>query len=135
MDAKETLYELQMERFEVFKTQDPENEHFDGVFEFNGKKLYANKFMICSISSTFNSMLSKRWTKPDEPIIIQEYSYDDFKQLLTFIYSGECSLTADNIFAMVDIAEFYGILLLKKYCEEFLADVKLDAKNVFGYRE
>uniref|UniRef100_A0AC34FV76 BTB domain-containing protein n=1 Tax=Panagrolaimus sp. ES5 TaxID=591445 RepID=A0AC34FV76_9BILA len=131
MTAHQVLYEMQMERFEVFKTQDPENEHFDVVFEIKGKKLYANKFMICSISSTFNSMLSKRWMLKDEPIPIQEYSYDDFKQLLTFIYSGECSLTAGNIFAMVDIAEFYGIKTLKKVAENFITNLAMDIKNVF----
>uniref|UniRef100_A0AC34F0V7 BTB domain-containing protein n=1 Tax=Panagrolaimus sp. ES5 TaxID=591445 RepID=A0AC34F0V7_9BILA len=130
MNAKQTLYDFQMERFRVFQAKDPENGYFDVVFEIDGKKLYANKFMICLISPTFESMFSERWTKPNEPIPIQNYSFNDFKEFLTFIYSGKCQFTADNITSMVDIAEFYGIKALKHACEEFLSTIELNLTNI-----
>uniref|UniRef100_A0AC34G1I7 BTB domain-containing protein n=1 Tax=Panagrolaimus sp. ES5 TaxID=591445 RepID=A0AC34G1I7_9BILA len=120
-----------MERIEAFKAQNPENEDFDVVFDFNGKKLYANKFTLCPVSTTFKSMLSDRWTKPDEPIEIKDYTFEDFKEFLTFFYSGSCELTDENIFSMVDMAEFYNITVFKEICEEFLTQMKLNLFNVY----
>uniref|UniRef100_A0A914YTC1 BTB domain-containing protein n=1 Tax=Panagrolaimus superbus TaxID=310955 RepID=A0A914YTC1_9BILA len=100
MNAQEILYKFQMEKFEIFKSQDPENGKFDVVFEIDGKKLYANKYMLCTTSTTLESMLSDRWTKSNEPIPLHGHTFEDFKEFLTFLYSGKCSLTDNSIFAM-----------------------------------
>uniref|UniRef100_A0AC34EZE6 BTB domain-containing protein n=1 Tax=Panagrolaimus sp. ES5 TaxID=591445 RepID=A0AC34EZE6_9BILA len=130
-EEKENLYELQMERFKVFKAQIPDPEKSDIVFDFHGKNLYAHKFMISTISPTFDSMLASRWAKPNEPVQIRDYSFDDFKEFLTFIYSGKCQFTDENIFIMVDIAEFYGVGVFKKACDKYLEKIELNLNNVF----
>uniref|UniRef100_A0A914QAD2 BTB domain-containing protein n=1 Tax=Panagrolaimus davidi TaxID=227884 RepID=A0A914QAD2_9BILA len=135
MDAKQILYKFQMERFEIFKFQNLENGKFDVTFEICGKKLHSHRFIICPFSTTLDSMLSERWTKPNEPVKIDGYSFDDFNEFLTFIYSGNCKLTNENIFSMVDIAEFFGVKLFKIYCEKFLTKMKFDSNNVFDFRE
>uniref|UniRef100_A0A914PV01 BTB domain-containing protein n=1 Tax=Panagrolaimus davidi TaxID=227884 RepID=A0A914PV01_9BILA len=129
MGAEKIIYNFQIQRFEVFKTQDVENGKFDVAFEIDGKTLYAHKAILCLISTTLDSMLSERWIKPNEPVRIDEYSYDDFKELLNFIYSGDCELNDANIVAIVDMAEFYGIQALKGVCEEYLIDF-VDCNNV-----
>uniref|UniRef100_A0AC34FQK7 BTB domain-containing protein n=1 Tax=Panagrolaimus sp. ES5 TaxID=591445 RepID=A0AC34FQK7_9BILA len=135
MNADKNFRQLHMETLELFKNQDVENGDFDVVFELNGKEIYANKFMLSSASPTFKSMLSGRWTKPDEPVIIKDYSFEEFKEFLTFLYAGECSLTPDNIFAMVDMAEFYGVNVFKKACEIYLKNYFLNLTNVFQLLE
>uniref|UniRef100_A0A914QLS0 BTB domain-containing protein n=1 Tax=Panagrolaimus davidi TaxID=227884 RepID=A0A914QLS0_9BILA len=132
MSAERIHYELSMEAVEAFKAQDHENGYFDVVFEIQGEKLYAHKLKICPVSSTFKSMLSERWTKePNELIKIEEYSYDDFKEFLTFIYSGKCQLTNQNIVTMVDIAEYYGVQVFKTICEKFLTKMELTLENIY----
>uniref|UniRef100_A0A914PLF3 BTB domain-containing protein n=1 Tax=Panagrolaimus davidi TaxID=227884 RepID=A0A914PLF3_9BILA len=131
MNPQQIIYNFQMERFEIFKTQNPDIAKFDVAFDIGGKILYAHKFILYPISSTFEAMLSDRWTKSDDPIKIEGYLYDDFKQFLTFLYSGQCELSHDNIFAMVDIAEFFGVVAFKDFCEEFLVQSKFTLDNVF----
>uniref|UniRef100_A0A914QHI8 BTB domain-containing protein n=1 Tax=Panagrolaimus davidi TaxID=227884 RepID=A0A914QHI8_9BILA len=130
MGAKEIIYNFQMQRFEVFKTQDVENGKFDVTFQIDGKPLYAHKAILCLISPTFDSMLSDRWRKPDELVKIDEYSYDAFKELLNFIYSGDCELNGATIDDIIDMAEFYRIQALKDVCEEYLSEYLLCSETI-----
>uniref|UniRef100_A0A914Q187 BTB domain-containing protein n=1 Tax=Panagrolaimus davidi TaxID=227884 RepID=A0A914Q187_9BILA len=86
--------------------------------------------MLCRVSPTFKSMLSNQLTLYDEPIFVENYTLEDFKEFLTFIYSGKCQLTNENIFAMVDIAEFYCVPSFKTICEEFLTKTELALGNI-----
>uniref|UniRef100_A0A914QKJ5 BTB domain-containing protein n=1 Tax=Panagrolaimus davidi TaxID=227884 RepID=A0A914QKJ5_9BILA len=112
------ICEMQNERYQIFKSQDLEKGKFDVVFEVEGKKLYAIKFMLTSVSETMASMLSDRWLNKDEVVKIQTYSYDNFYQFLCFLYTGKCELTYENVFELVDMAEFYGVSSFKKYCDK-----------------
>uniref|UniRef100_A0A914PQZ7 BTB domain-containing protein n=1 Tax=Panagrolaimus davidi TaxID=227884 RepID=A0A914PQZ7_9BILA len=118
-----------MECFEIFKAQNPED--FDVAFEIDGKKLYADKSRLTKISPTFKSMLSDRWISKDETVKIETYGYKNFKEFITFIYSGECSLNNKNIFDMIDIAEFYGVKTFKNACVEYLSKMEYISENVF----
>uniref|UniRef100_A0A914QBW3 BTB domain-containing protein n=1 Tax=Panagrolaimus davidi TaxID=227884 RepID=A0A914QBW3_9BILA len=113
----------------AFKSQDPEL--FDIIFDFDGKKLYADKLSLSNISSTFESMLSDRWISKNDSIKIKTYKYDDFKELITFIYSGKCIITNENIYTILDISEFYQIEDLKKICDKYLSEIELNLSNVF----
>uniref|UniRef100_A0A914PP13 BTB domain-containing protein n=1 Tax=Panagrolaimus davidi TaxID=227884 RepID=A0A914PP13_9BILA len=129
MNPMENLYEMQLQIFEAFKAQNPEM--FDVVFEIEGKKLYAEKLRLSIVSTTFNSMLSDRWISKNDVIPIKDYSFNDFKEFLTFIYSGECQLSDKNILTMIDIAEFYQVNSFKKYCDYYMSNVEHNLKNVF----
>uniref|UniRef100_A0A914PU36 BTB domain-containing protein n=1 Tax=Panagrolaimus davidi TaxID=227884 RepID=A0A914PU36_9BILA len=129
MTAKDIVYEMQQQIAEVFESQNPEL--FDVVFEIDGKKLYAHKFRLSLISSTFNSMLSDRWISKNDAIKIESCKYDNFKEFIKFLYSGECQLSDENILTMIDIAEFYQVNSFKKYCDEYLSKITLNMENIF----
>uniref|UniRef100_A0A914PSL9 BTB domain-containing protein n=1 Tax=Panagrolaimus davidi TaxID=227884 RepID=A0A914PSL9_9BILA len=120
--------ELQMKRLKIFNAQDPETGAFDVVFDIDGEDLYAHQFMICPVSSTFNSMLSRRKSK--EPIQIENHSYKDFKEFITFFYSGKCELTERNIESLINMAQFYCVEELKVICDEYLIEI-LDFENIY----
>uniref|UniRef100_A0A914QRD0 BTB domain-containing protein n=1 Tax=Panagrolaimus davidi TaxID=227884 RepID=A0A914QRD0_9BILA len=121
---------MQQERFEIFKSQDPEDEHFDVTFEIGGKTLLANKLLLTSSSEYMNALLSERWTKKDEPVKIDDYSYDNFYEFLRFLYLGSCDLTNENVFKLIDLAECYGVKRFKNYCENFLSRMKYDIESI-----
>uniref|UniRef100_A0A914PNE9 BTB domain-containing protein n=1 Tax=Panagrolaimus davidi TaxID=227884 RepID=A0A914PNE9_9BILA len=121
---------MQQERFKTFKLQDPANEHFDVTFEIEGRKLYANKFILTSVSETMASMLSDRWIKKDEVVTIEAYSYDNFYQFIHFLYTGGCDLTNENVFKLVDMAEFYDVPFLKEFCEKFLSFIIYNVETI-----
>uniref|UniRef100_A0A914QI22 BTB domain-containing protein n=1 Tax=Panagrolaimus davidi TaxID=227884 RepID=A0A914QI22_9BILA len=113
----------------AFKSQDPEL--FDIVFDFDGKKLYADKLILSINSLTFKSMLSDRWISKNDSIKIETYKFDDFKELLTFIYSGKCNITNENIFTILDMSEFYQIKDLKELCDKYLSKMEWNLTNIF----
>uniref|UniRef100_A0A914XVA5 BTB domain-containing protein n=1 Tax=Panagrolaimus superbus TaxID=310955 RepID=A0A914XVA5_9BILA len=127
---------LQLQKFDLFESQNKETGHFDVTFEIDKKFLHAHKFALAAASKTFQTQFSKRWTEKvndDEPIKIQNYSYEEFLQLLCFLYSGVCKLTSDNVFSLTDMGEFYDLPLLKEYCDKFMSKLKndVDIDNVY----
>uniref|UniRef100_A0A914NYD3 BTB domain-containing protein n=1 Tax=Panagrolaimus davidi TaxID=227884 RepID=A0A914NYD3_9BILA len=128
MKSHDYINELQPQLEAAFKSQDAEL--LNVVFDIEGKKIYADKLILSIKSSTFKSMLSDRWISKNDSIKVETYKYEDFKELLTFIYSGECNITNENIFAILDMAEFYQIEHLKKLCDEYLSKMELNLSNV-----
>uniref|UniRef100_A0AC35GQD6 BTB domain-containing protein n=1 Tax=Panagrolaimus sp. PS1159 TaxID=55785 RepID=A0AC35GQD6_9BILA len=84
-----------------------ESQKIDVVFDIGGKKLYADKLRFTLASTTFESMFSDRWSYKNDEIPIKDYSFNDFKGCLLFIYSDKSNLNDGNIMAMLDMAEFY----------------------------
>uniref|UniRef100_A0A914Q0V4 BTB domain-containing protein n=1 Tax=Panagrolaimus davidi TaxID=227884 RepID=A0A914Q0V4_9BILA len=122
------------ERYQIIKSQDYENGAFDLTFDVEGKQIHAHKFMLLSASEVFKRMVSDTWNN-GESIKIEAYSYNDFYELLTFLYSGECSLTDENIFVMVDLSEFYQIKALQRKCDVYLSQKKYTKENVLIFFE
>lgn len=83
-----------------------------------------------AVSETFKAMLSDRWTSRDTPIVIHDYCYNDFKELLMYLYSGKCRVNRDNIFGILDMAEYYNILSLKAMCDRYLSKAAIDVQNI-----
>uniref|UniRef100_A0A914RAU0 BTB domain-containing protein n=1 Tax=Panagrolaimus davidi TaxID=227884 RepID=A0A914RAU0_9BILA len=135
--SQNNAYQLQLQRYEIFKEQNPETGNFDLTLEFvDGKKLYVHKFFIISVSETLNAMLSDRWSKNDDRAVkIEAYSSDNFFQFLSFLYSGDCDLTDENIFQLTDMAEFYGIQTLRDFCDSYLSKMECILENFFDMLE
>uniref|UniRef100_A0A914PQW4 BTB domain-containing protein n=1 Tax=Panagrolaimus davidi TaxID=227884 RepID=A0A914PQW4_9BILA len=117
---QQNIYKLQQEKLKLFQSQNPEIGHYDVIFDFDGKLLYANKYVLVTSSETLNAWLSDRWTKDENPVKIETYTFDIFYQFCSFLYCGNCKVTKENTFQLVDAAEFFGIELLKNHCEKFI---------------
>uniref|UniRef100_A0A914Q3Q6 BTB domain-containing protein n=1 Tax=Panagrolaimus davidi TaxID=227884 RepID=A0A914Q3Q6_9BILA len=133
MESKNFLEQIQRKFNDAFKSQN--SELFDVVFEIEGKKLYADKLRLSLISTTFKSMLSNRWISKNDAIKIETYKFDDFKEMLTFFYSGKCNITNENVFTILDMSEFYQIEDLKELCDEYLSKMELNLTYIFQLLE
>uniref|UniRef100_A0A914PEN4 BTB domain-containing protein n=1 Tax=Panagrolaimus davidi TaxID=227884 RepID=A0A914PEN4_9BILA len=131
--AESYLSKMHQERFNIFKSQNPENEHFDVTFDIDGKTILANKLLSASASEYMNYLLSDRWTGNGEAVKIDDYCYDDFYQFLCFLYIGYCKLNGENIFPLIDISECYEhqVMAQKDIEEGEIFNVLNDVKDEF----
>uniref|UniRef100_A0AC34FAQ3 BTB domain-containing protein n=1 Tax=Panagrolaimus sp. ES5 TaxID=591445 RepID=A0AC34FAQ3_9BILA len=136
LTLQNNVYKMQLQRYEIFKAQDPETGDFDFTLEFGEKKIYIHKFVVTPVSETLNAMFSVRWNKTgNNKMVIHDYSYDEFFQFICFIYSGGCDLTKENIFELTDMAEFYGVQTLKEYCDYFLSKIRYEKETFYNMVE
>uniref|UniRef100_A0A914Q601 BTB domain-containing protein n=1 Tax=Panagrolaimus davidi TaxID=227884 RepID=A0A914Q601_9BILA len=119
-------------RYEMFKSQNQENGFFDVTFEVEGKLIYAHKFMLASVSEVLERMVSNTWNNA-ETIKIEAYSFNDFFEFLTFVYSEKCKIDDENVFSMVDISEFYQVNELQIKCDKFLSQKEYTEENILLY--
>uniref|UniRef100_A0A914PSJ0 BTB domain-containing protein n=1 Tax=Panagrolaimus davidi TaxID=227884 RepID=A0A914PSJ0_9BILA len=117
-------------RFELFQSQDLQNGLFDVAFIIGGKMIYAHKFILGSASSTLKEKLLLRMRlQNNDPIIIDDCSYGDFYDFLTFLYSGSCDLKDKNLFSIADISDKYNVKQLERRCTDYLTNAEYCSKN------
>uniref|UniRef100_A0A914QA96 BACK domain-containing protein n=1 Tax=Panagrolaimus davidi TaxID=227884 RepID=A0A914QA96_9BILA len=79
-------------------------------------------------------MLFGPWSSK-KPIPISTCLYEDFKEMLTFLYTGNCELSTENVVALVDLAQSYELESLKTHCDNFLMATEVTAENALKYLE
>lgn len=97
------------------------------------QQLHAHSFILWSISDIFKPTLLSPSASNNEPIRISQFTYEDFKEFISFFYLGTCQLTLDNVMSLVHLADFYNVDILKKLCDDFLikSAEKSDALKVY----
>uniref|UniRef100_A0A914R1U0 BTB domain-containing protein n=1 Tax=Panagrolaimus davidi TaxID=227884 RepID=A0A914R1U0_9BILA len=121
-------------RYVVFKSQNRAEGFFDVTFDVEGKLIHAHKYMLSTVSDVLLRMISGTWNN-GETIKIETYSFNDFYEFLTFLYSGNCKLNDENILTMVDLSEFYQVKVLQQKCDEYLSHKEYTNENVLTYFE
>uniref|UniRef100_A0AC34FIH9 BTB domain-containing protein n=1 Tax=Panagrolaimus sp. ES5 TaxID=591445 RepID=A0AC34FIH9_9BILA len=134
--AQSNVYKMQLQRYEIFKSQDGEKGHFDVTFMVGGKKIFANKHVLASISEPLNTMLSNRWFKNEDSVVeIKTCHYAGFHQFLCFVYSGKCMVTEENVFQLIDLAQSYDFCILKNFCDTFLSNIEYNVRKAYKMLE
>ena len=55
--------------------------------------------------------------------------------MLIFLYTGNCTITPENVMALVDLGQAYELSSLKTHCDQFLATTEVSADNALKYLE
>ena len=90
------------------------------------QSLYAHKTILWPISKVFEQTFHGVWGTSKPFIHITAYSYDDFKEFLTYFYIEKCRISRENVVAIVDLSEYYHVESLKEKCDSFLSKMEIN---------
>uniref|UniRef100_A0A914Z2N5 BTB domain-containing protein n=1 Tax=Panagrolaimus superbus TaxID=310955 RepID=A0A914Z2N5_9BILA len=125
---------LNNHRYKYFCDQNIEEGHFDVTFQFDNQQLFAHSFILWPTSKVFEKTLFGPLAHKG-PIPVLRHSFEDFKEFLTFMYLGKCTITMENVMALVNLGEFYEVKLLKDQCDEFLTQSSTKIEKVLKVYE
>jgi len=101
----------------------------DVTFIVEGKPLYGHKAILASRCEYFASFYSSGMKDAlEKEVVVSNYSYKAFRELLHFIYTDECQVGAHLAAELISAAEFYRLVRLKALMELILSK-SIDVDN------
>ncbi|ESP01462.1 hypothetical protein LOTGIDRAFT_82889, partial [Lottia gigantea] len=95
----------------------------DLVLVVDGKYLRCHRFVLAAISPYFHGRLfNGQRESVTEKLFVNAASVKIVHQVLDFIYTGSCKLTAKNSEELLKTASLFGIKSLRDKCDTFLSD-------------
>ncbi|CAB3984990.1 BTB POZ domain-containing 6-like [Paramuricea clavata] len=98
------------------------------------KTFYAHKYVLGTSSAVFHAMFYGGLAVKNSIVHLSDTNEESLEQFLRFLYTEECTLTADNVVAIMYLAQKYIIPLLNKKCVNFLLE-NLNLENVLDVLE
>ena len=102
--------------------------------EGSDKTFYAHKYVLSTSSAVFNAMFYGGLAVKDSIVHLSDTNEESLEQFLRFLYTEECTLTADNVVAIMYLAQKYIIPSLNEKCVNFLLE-NLNPENVLDVLE
>ena len=90
----------------------------------------AHKFVLAISSPVFEAMFYGQMAEKGEEVELPDTDSHTLLEFLRFVYCDEVNLTADNVRAVLYLADKYDVPPLKKKCVRFLEDT-IDTESVF----
>jgi hypothetical protein len=97
--------------------------------EGSDKTFYAHKYVLGTGSAVFHAMFYGGLAVKDSIVHLSDAGEESLEQFLRFLYTEECTLTADNVVAIIYLAKKYIIPSLNEKCVNFLLE-NLNSENV-----
>jgi hypothetical protein len=98
------------------------------------KTFYAHKYVLGTSSAVFHAMFYGGLAVKNSIVHLSDTDEESLEQFLRFLYTEECTLTADNVASIMYLAQKYIIPLLNKKCVNFLLE-NLNLENVLDVLE
>lgn len=92
----------------------------DVVFQIGDETFPAHKIMLASVSPVFEKMFSDQMTNIMNIIEVAETDPNIFKELLSFIYTGEVKNLQSMSFGLYELANKYDMPRLQLICEDYM---------------
>ncbi|CAB4015358.1 BTB POZ domain-containing 6-like [Paramuricea clavata] len=102
--------------------------------EGSDKIFYAHKYVLSTSSAVFHAMFYGGLAVEDSIVHLSDTNEESLEQFLRFLYTEECTLTADNVVATMYLAKKYIIPSLNVKCVNFLLE-NLNPENVLDVLE
>ncbi|CAB3984989.1 BTB POZ domain-containing 6-like, partial [Paramuricea clavata] len=106
----------------------------EGSHKGSDKTFYAHKYVLSTSSAVFHAMFYGALAEKDSIVHLSDTNAESLEQFLRFLYTEECTLTADNVIAIMYLAQKYIIPSLYEKCVNFLLE-NLNPENVLDVLE
>ncbi|GFY75775.1 RCC1 and BTB domain-containing protein 1 [Trichonephila inaurata madagascariensis] len=95
-----------------------EEETSDLKFNVDGKLIHVHKSILKIRCEHFRSMFQAHWGEDEKDTIdITQFSYPVYRAFLKFLYTDEVDLPPEDAIGLLDLANSYCEVQLKKHCE------------------
>lgn len=104
----------------------------DFVIKIENNEIPVHKVIVAAFSPVFLAMFNANMRETAEnELVVEDSRFDIMKKVVEFMYSGkiDSELPVDDLLCILDVSEKYGIMNLKKLCEEILI-LKISVRNV-----
>ena len=95
---------------------------------------HAHKYVLATSSAVFFAMFYGEIPPKEFPIRIEDAEEESFKEILRFLYTDDCKITAENAIGVLYLAKKYLISSLAEKCCEIL-EASIKPENVFTVLE
>ena len=93
------------------------------------KTFCAHKYVLATSSAVFHAMFYGSLPEKESIVHLPDTNEESLEQFLRFLYTEDCTLTVDNVFAIQYLAKKYIVPSLKEKCVNFLVE-NLNPENV-----
>ena len=112
----------------------PDMSDINFTCEGSDKTFYAHKYVLGTSSAVFHAMFYGKLAVKDSTVHLSDTNEESMEQFLRFLYTEECTLTVDNVIAIMYLAKKYTLHSLDRKCLQFLLD-NLNPENVLDVLE
>ena len=102
--------------------------------EGSDKTFYAHKYVLGTSSAVFHAMFYGKLAVKDSTVHLSDTNEESLEQFLRFLYTEECTLTADNVVMIMYHSKKYIVPSLTEKCVHFLSE-NLNTENVLDVLE
>ncbi|TRY92490.1 hypothetical protein DNTS_028193, partial [Danionella cerebrum] len=115
-------FQMRNQAFEVFHEVCLQGEHTDVTIKVQERDFKAHKIILCGCSPFFRMLFSTQWSRTEDSFSFQEISSDIMSLIIDFAYARPISITEDNVFELLVMADQFLISGLVETCCRFLEE-------------
>ena len=105
-----------------------------GESGLSGRIFHAHKYVLATSSAVFFAMFYGEIPPKEFPIYIEDAEEESFEEVLRFLYTDDCKITAESAIGVLYLAKKYLISSLAEKCCEIL-EASIKPENVFAVLE
>lgn len=119
---------------EKLRLQRLDGKYCDMVLTVEGRTFKAHRNVLAACSPYFDAMCNSGFEEEKQNMAtIECVSADAMEQILDYMYTGQISITSENVDVILQGADPFLMSQLKEYCYRFLTQ-NMDASNCFVVR-
>ena len=111
-----------------------DNIYTDVTVSIQGEEFRAHRAILAASSPYFHTLFTSNLGQPNSDVIeLQCTTYNAFKQVIEFVYTGQIEVNGENLEEILEAACLFQIVSIQNACETYLKS-EIDSGNCIGIR-